>query len=266
MYFELTGLTTGTLIFGSLFYYLYKDLLFYKDLEFRDLYKRRKIFSTDAMKKRYAYHESGHAVLNICFNFKIIKISIKSYEDDPFAGQVVFQSKNSELYTLSDLLEQIISTYGGLIAEGLIFGSGSTACESDIESCKLLAHKIVTIGLINGPVYDKKNIERHINIILEETYNQAKILLTRHKDLLEKMTQDLLKVETIRSCEEYKLKNEHDLHYHYDNSEMIERITKRITDLQKSKNKLWSSSSSSYWSSSWSSSWSSWSWPWCHIS
>jgi cell division protease FtsH len=123
------------------------------------------------------------------------------------------------------LESQISSLFGGRIAEGLIFGEDSvtTGASNDIERATAIAHNMVTkwglserlgpltYGEDEGEIFLGRSVTQHKNMgddtariideevraVIDRNYERAEKILKEHIDVLHKMTEALMKYETI---------------------------------------------------------------------
>ncbi len=177
---------------------------------------------TDSDKKITAYHESGHAILGKKLKYcePIQEVSIIPRGNA--GGYTMQRPENDDRHkTLNKLNDEIAMIMGGRVAEEIIFNDITTGASSDINKATEIARKMVTewgmskLGFIGFSVEDhlfigrdyqsKVNysekmaaeIDNEIKAILDNNYKRAKEILTTNKDLLDKMSELLLKKETI---------------------------------------------------------------------
>ena len=194
--------------------------------------KRSKIIS-EKEKKITAYHESGHAILfhllpdvGPVHTISIIPTGMGA------AGYTMPLPERDEMFnTRGKMLQNIIVSLGGRIAEELVFDDITTGASQDIKQATETARSMVTkygfsskLGLIN---YDNDSdevfigrdlahtrpygeevasqIDTEVKNIIDECYGKAKKMIEEHMDVLEKSAQLLLKKEKI-SPEQLKTK------------------------------------------------------------
>ena len=181
----------------------------------------------EADKKITAYHEAGHAIVGIMLKEQdpIYKITIipRGYS----LGSTVFlPEKDTFNYSKIKLENQISTMLGGRIAEELIFGKDyiTTGASNDIERATEIATNMVTkwglssaIGPIrilsnnnpNNKFFNKNNkdyyisddtrkiIDKEVKNIIEKSYQQAFAILEDNIEKLKKLSNKLLKYETL---------------------------------------------------------------------
>ena len=186
--------------------------------------KRSKIIS-EKEKKITAYHESGHAILfhllpdvGPVHTISIIPTGMGA------AGYTMPLPERDEIFnTRGKMLQNIIVSLGGRIAEELVFDDITTGASQDIKQATETARSMVTkygfsskLGLIN---YDNDSdevfigrdlahtrpygeevasqIDMEVKNIIDECYGKAKKMIEEHMDVLEKSAQLLLEKEKV---------------------------------------------------------------------
>jgi cell division protease FtsH len=188
----------------------------------------RKIMMSPEDRRRTAYHESGHALLGMLTPGAdpVRKVSIIPRGR---ALGVTFQSPSEDRYGyLSAYLRgRIAGALGGRAAEELVFGDVSTGAESDLEQATAIARQMVgrwgmseAIGPVSvlprpdqeqplgldgsGPApATRELIDREVRRLLDECYAQAKQVLERHRENLDRLAGTLLERETLDAEEAY---------------------------------------------------------------
>ena len=192
--------------------------------------KKSKIIS-DKEKKITAYHESGHAILfhllpdvGPVHTISIIPTGMGA------AGYTMPLPERDEMFnTKGKMLQNIIVSLGGRVAEELVFDDITTGASQDIKQATQTARDMVTkygfsekLGLIN---YDTDSdevfigrdlahtrpygedvaalIDKEVKDIVDECYVKAKKLISEHMDVLKKSSELILEKEKI-SREEFE--------------------------------------------------------------
>ncbi len=188
---------------------------------------------SDEDKRITAYHEAGHAVATYFCSTqdKIYKVTI--VPRGMAAGFTMHvPEKDHEHMTKRRMEEELIVLLAGRAAEQIVLDDITTGASNDIENATKTAHDMVTrygfsekLGPIlygeDGPQvflgrdYTRNSrhfsenvaseIDAEVREIIETAYERAKDILTEHRDLLEVLTQALIKQETIDGPEFYKL-------------------------------------------------------------
>ncbi len=188
--------------------------------------ERKSMVMTEDEKRLTAYHEAGHAI-----------VGLKVPEHDPVhkvtiiprgraLGVTMFLPEEDRYsYTKRRLNSSICGLFGGRIAEEMIFGADSvtTGAQNDIQRVTEIARNMVTkwglsdklgplaYGEDEGEVFLGHQVTQHkmisdetahtideeVRRIVEENYAEAKKILESHVDILHKMSDALMKYETI---------------------------------------------------------------------
>ena len=186
--------------------------------------KKGRIIS-DKEKKITAYHESGHAILfhvlpdvGPVYSVSIIPTGAGA------AGYTMPLPEKDEMFnTRGRMLQEITVDLGGRVAEELIFDDITTGASQDIKQATALARAMVTkfgmsedIGLINYANEDDEvfigrdlahtrgygedvasKIDAEIKRIIDECHEEAKKIISAHKDVLDACVELLLEKEKI---------------------------------------------------------------------
>ncbi len=186
--------------------------------------KKSRIIS-DKEKKITAYHEAGHAILfhvlpdvGPVYSVSIIPTGIGA------AGYTMPLPEKDEMFlTKGKMMQDIMVSLGGRIAEEIIFDDITTGASSDIKKATKVARKMVTrfgmsqnIGVINYDESDDEvfigrdlahtrahsesvagEIDREVKSIIDECYSKAKEIILEHQDVLHKAAALLLEKEKI---------------------------------------------------------------------
>jgi len=182
-----------------------------------------------------AYHEAGHALVSsqIAEAEPVRKISIVAR--GLAAGYTLkMPAEERKIKTKSEFLAEMATLMGGYCAEKLKYGEITTGAANDLERASQLARKLVkeygmsALGPVSfgereelaflgrefetGRNYSEKvatKIDREVEKFIKAAENQAKKILTKKKNLLEKISQTLIKKETIERKEFEELIGRH---------------------------------------------------------
>ena len=186
--------------------------------------KKSRIIS-DKEKKITAYHESGHAIL---FHVlpdvgPVYSVSIIPTGAGAAGYTMPLPDKDEMFNTRGRMLQEITVDLGGRVAEELIFDDITTGASQDIKQATALARAMVTkfgmsedIGLINYANEDDEvfigrdlahtrgygedvasKIDAEIKRIIDECHEEAKKIISAHKDVLDACVELLLEKEKI---------------------------------------------------------------------
>ncbi|GMU18688.1 ATP-dependent zinc metalloprotease FtsH [Waltera acetigignens] len=190
--------------------------------------KKSRIIS-DKEKKITAYHEAGHAILfhvlpdvGPVYTVSIIPTGVGA------AGYTMPLPEKDEMFaTKSRMLQDIMVSLGGRIAEEIIFGDITTGASSDIKKATKTARRMVTrygmsdnIGVIcydddDDEVFIGKDlahakahseeisgeIDKEVKSIIDDCYTKAKDIILQHEDVLHSCAKLLLEKEKINRDE-----------------------------------------------------------------
>lgn len=186
--------------------------------------KKSKIIS-EKDKKITAYHESGHAILcHVLPDIGPVHLVSVIPTGQGAAGYTMPLPDKDEMFnTRGKMLQDIMMSLGGRIAESLIFDDITTGASQDIKTATSTARDMVTkygfseaIGMINysdndevfigndlghtSRIYSEKtarDIDKEVRTIIQDCYNKAKALLEEHMDVLHRCAQILIEKERI---------------------------------------------------------------------
>jgi cell division protease FtsH len=171
-----------------------------------------------------AYHEAGHAVLGLKLdNANIVhKVTIIPRGRAGGYNLMLPEEEYTLLMTRKALLDQITGLLGGRVAEEITFNEVSTGAHNDFQRATQIARAMVTeygmssLGTVqyeqrSGNVFlgrdynvDKSfsdavalEIDTEVRKIINEAYKQATEVIKEHQDLLIKIAEILLEVETL---------------------------------------------------------------------
>jgi cell division protease FtsH len=180
---------------------------------------------SDKEKKITAYHEAGHAILfhvlpdvGPVYTVSVIPTGMGA------AGYTMpLPEKDEMFHTKGKMLQEIMVSLGGRIAEEIIFGDITTGASSDIQKATSEARKMVTvygmskeIGIINyneqeedvfigyDIQHNKRNselmageIDKQVKIIIDLCYAKAKDIISSYEDVLHSSAKLLIEKEKI---------------------------------------------------------------------
>lgn len=180
---------------------------------------------TDKEKKITAYHEAGHAILfhllpdvGPVYTVSIIPTGLGA------AGYTMPLPENDDMFiTKGKMLQDIMVSLGGRIAEEVIFSDITTGASSDIKKATQAARDMVTrygmsknIGVINYNSDDDEvfigrdlahtkshseliagEIDKEVRNIIDDCYEKAKAIILEHTEVLHSCAGLLLEKEKI---------------------------------------------------------------------
>ena len=186
--------------------------------------KKSRIIS-DKEKKITAYHEAGHAILfhilpdvGPVYTVSIIPTGLGA------AGYTMPLPEKDEMFlTKEHMLQEIMVSLGGRIAEEIIFKDITTGASSDIKKATKVARRMVTrfgmsdnVGVIcydddDDAVFIGRDlahakshseavageIDREVKAIIDQCYSRAKEIILQYENVLHKCAEQLLVKEKI---------------------------------------------------------------------
>lgn len=186
--------------------------------------KKSRIIS-DEEKRITAYHEAGHAILFHVLPHvgPVYLVSIIPNGQGAAGYTMPLPEKDEMFLTKGRMLEDIMVSLGGRIAEEIIFDDITTGASSDIRKATREARQMVTkygmsenIGIIN---YDDEQdevfigrdlahaknhseaisgeIDREVKAIIDDCYAKAKAIILEHENVLHDCAELLLQKERI---------------------------------------------------------------------
>jgi cell division protease FtsH len=187
-------------------------------------------------KQRVAYHEVGHALVaaHSKSGDPVHRISIVPRGKAALGYTLQLPTEDQFLLTRSELLARIRALLGGRAAEDIVFHEVSTGAQNDLERATALARQMVAwygmsdrvglahcahrapnfLGTTDGSFQRDCSeqtaweIDDEVKRVLAEAYHEAKQCLLRDRDLLERVTKELLARETLDGATFYRLLEE----------------------------------------------------------
>ena len=184
----------------------------------------RPLLMSPEERERVAYHEGGHAILGLVVPGAdpVNRVTIVPRGQ---ALGVTYQRPEDDRYNYPEgyLRARIVGALGGRSAEEIVYGTRTTGAESDIEQATNLARAMVTrwgmsekLGTVQlaprenpflgGGGYPGEKpfseetaraIDEEVSRIIDESHEEARRLLTRHRKELEALAGALVERETL---------------------------------------------------------------------
>jgi cell division protease FtsH len=193
--------------------------------------KSRRLSELD--KRRVAYHEVGHALIaaHTLHADPVHKISIVPRGRAALGYTLQLPTEDQFLLTRSELIDRIRGLLGGRAAEEIVFAEVSTGAQNDLERATALSRQMVAmygmserIGLAScaqrQPMFlnssetqiqrdcseqTAREIDEEVRDLLALSYDEAREVLSTHRDQLERLTAELIKHEAMDGQTFYKL-------------------------------------------------------------
>ncbi len=188
--------------------------------------ERRSLVLSDEERKLTAYHEAGHAIVNLLMPGQdpVHKVTIVP-RGRTLGLTFALPEEDRHNHTREYMLGKLAMAFGGRVSEELIFGASkvTTGAAQDIQQATEMARRMVTqfgmsdvVGLVavgerEHQIFLGREIsQRHevsaklaetvdseIKNLIDDAYGQAKNILTKNMDVLHAMANALLERETL---------------------------------------------------------------------
>jgi cell division protease FtsH len=186
--------------------------------------ERRSLAMTDEEKRSTAWHEAGHALVNVLLEHTHPLHKVTIIPRGQALGSTMFLPKQDILsHRRKEMLDQIATTMAGRIAEELYTKDISTGAAGDIQQATTMARAMVCqfgmsdkLGMvqygdnneyvflgremIRSKDYSERiaeDIDAEVKRIIDEGYERARSLIEAHRSNLEMLAQKLLEYETL---------------------------------------------------------------------
>jgi cell division protease FtsH len=204
--------------------------------------ERKTRLISEKEKEITAYHEAGHAIVGALLPEAdpVHKITIIP-RGQALGVTMSLPTEDRFMMSRSQLMAQLAMMLGGRAAERVVFDEITTGASNDLERVTQTAKQMVTrfgmseklgpmaLGHQQGQVFMGRDfhaqpdysdeiafqIDKEIRRIVDESYDTAEDLLVRNRTLLEKLSKELIEVETVdakhlmRLIEEYAVDEIH---------------------------------------------------------
>jgi len=186
--------------------------------------ERRSLAMTDEEKKYTAWHEAGHALVNVMLQHTHPLHKVTIIPRGQALGSTMSLPKEDVFNRRrKEMMDMIAVTMAGRIAEEIVSGDISTGASGDIQQATQLAHSMVCqwgmsdkLGMvqygddseyvflgremIRNKGYSEKTaqeIDNEVKHIIDECYHRAKSIIDAQRDKLEVIANALLEYETL---------------------------------------------------------------------
>ena len=190
--------------------------------------ERKSKVMTDDEKKVIAYHETGHALVGYALpnTDPVHKVTIVA-RGRSLGHTLALPTHDKFLSRRSELVDQLAMLLGGRTAEEIIFADPSTGASNDIEKATTIARRMVMeygmsdelgpmqYGKPAGEVFLGRDYARQpdysdevaafidsaVRSLITAAHDEARTILERHSDAMERMVEALLDTETVNRDE-----------------------------------------------------------------
>src|SRR6266571_3196173 len=190
--------------------------------------ERRSMAMTDEDKKFTAWHEAGHALVNVLLKHTHPLHKITIIPRGQALGATMYLPKDDVLSRRrKEMLDTIAVTMAGRIAEEVVSGDISTGAAGDIQQATNMARAMVTqwgmsdrLGMVQYGNDDEyvflgremmrskdyseqkaQEIDNEVKRFIDEGYKVAQDLIDTHRDKLEIIANCLLEFETLEGAQ-----------------------------------------------------------------
>jgi cell division protease FtsH len=186
--------------------------------------ERRSLAISEKEKKITAYHEAGHAILNVLLEHTDPLHKVTIIPRGPALGITMMLPTEDKFNTKrKELLDNLCVSMGGRVAEELFLGDISSGASGDIRGVTWYARKMVCqwgmsdrLGLVEYGEHEDyvflgreisrsrdyseataEEIDREVRRLSDEAYVRARDLISVHRDAVETIAKALLEYETL---------------------------------------------------------------------
>ena len=186
--------------------------------------ERRSMAISEKEKENTAFHEAGHAILLEVLEHTEPLHKVTIIPRGPSLGSTMWLPEEDK-YTQrkNELLDDLVVTMGGRVAEEMVFGDVTNGAMGDIRHATRIARKMVcewgmsaNLGMVeygdnNEHVFlardmtssrgysedTARQIDSEIKQLIDDSYQRAKELLTKYRPEMDAIAKALLEYETL---------------------------------------------------------------------
>ena len=190
--------------------------------------QKRTRLMKDHERRVTAYHEGGHALVAAALNYSapVTKITILP-RGRALGYTMVVPEDDKYSTTRNELLDTVAYAMGGRVAEEIVFHDPSTGAANDIQKATDTARRMVTeygmsakVGAVKlgsgdsnpflgreiatGKEYSEQLaavVDSEVRSIIDEAHDEAYWALTENRHVLDRLAEELLRVETLGAKE-----------------------------------------------------------------
>ena len=194
--------------------------------------ERRSMAMSDKEKENTAYHEAGHALLCVLLKNTDPLHKVTIIPRGPTLG-LMMSLPEGDQYTnrKNELLDSLIMTMGGRVAEELVFGDVTNGASGDIRMATNTARRMVcewgmskNLGMVEYGAHEQhvflgrdigkdrdyseataQEIDKEVRSLCDNAYYRAKEILTEHRSTLETIAKALLEYETLDGVQVHEI-------------------------------------------------------------
>ncbi len=183
--------------------------------------ERRSMAMSDKEKENTAYHEAGHALLNLVMEHTDPLHKVTIIPRGPSLGSTMYLPTEDKLtHRKLELLDWLVVVMGGRVAEEIVFGDVTNGARGDINQATGMARAMVCdwgmsekMGMVgyddgdNGSFMGGKSrtyseataleIDLEVRKLCDDAYAKASEVIGKHRNELDLIAKALLEYETI---------------------------------------------------------------------
>jgi cell division protease FtsH len=186
--------------------------------------ERRSMAMTEEEKKATAYHEAGHALLNVILPNTDALHKVSIIPRGPALGVTMYLPEKDRVTNWKkEVLDYLVVVMGGRVAEEIFLGDVSSGASADIQQATRCARAMVCdwgmsdkLGMVQygddssmnffgrdvggSRGYSEKTaeaIDAEVLHLVSSAYDKAKEIIGTHREAMEKITAALLEYETL---------------------------------------------------------------------
>ena len=190
--------------------------------------ERRSMAMTDEDKKSTAWHEAGHALVNVILKHTHPLHKVTIIPRGQALGATMYLPKDDILSRKrKEMLDIIAVTMAGRIAEEIVSDDISSGASGDIQQATGMARAMVTqwgmsdkLGMVqygdnseyvflgremgrskDYSEHTAQEIDNEVHRIIDEAFKRAQEIITKHRDKLELIANALLEYETLEGAQ-----------------------------------------------------------------
>jgi cell division protease FtsH len=190
--------------------------------------ERRSLAMTEEEKKNTAYHEAGHALLNVVLEHTDPLHKVTIIPRGPSLGVMMSLPEKDQIsYYKKRLLDLMCVTMGGRVAEEIFLGDVCSGASMDIHQATTIARSMVTqwgmsekLGMVRyggdaDPVFLGRDISRsrdyseataqeiddEVLKLVSDAHHRARSVITEKRDALQAIAEALLEYETLNGTQ-----------------------------------------------------------------
>lgn len=163
--------------------------------------ERKSMVLNKAEREMVAYHEAGHAVINLQKKLMppLYRVSIIP-RGQALGVTTLLPKEDQNLQSKTFLLEQLVVLMGGRAAEKVFYGVTSNGAAGDLQSARQIAFKMIHEWGMGEKLYyepERQEAESEINRLLEQADKQALSIIQAHKKYAQALAEALLTRESL---------------------------------------------------------------------